>query len=314
MLRPPADSFRGHNREGIAEYDFALPGRVRGHGVSAMLRARNEEWMIWDCLASIVTVFDEIVVIDNGSTDSTMALVQRFKQEHDDRDVVRLLSYPIEIARCGRENARTPGDSVHSAAYWYNWCVARCRHAYVCKWDADMLLLDEGRTPFRTFLQGLSTWRPTMWEFGVQTAYRDPTGRWFLARDEINSEPRIWPNRADVRFYRAELFEAVHRPSYIPIRKWPPVYVYELKDTTKDEFSHWSPEDRLAFPTERKQREWQNFESVRTGDMSAERFTELDPTFLPSRKWKDAPRSSALRSDEAAQLRRIELPPEFRSQ
>ena len=287
MLKPVTPSFTYRNREGLSAFDVTLPGRVRGEGVSAMLRVRNEESRIWDCLESILYAFDEIVVVDNASTDSTEALLTRFKEERDDQDVIRRFSYPFEIARLGRENARTDEDSVHSVSYYYNWCLSKCRLAYVCKWDADMFLLQEGREGLRDFLRGLSAWHLDLGVLWIQTAYRDRAGRWFLARDEYNSEPMAWPNRATLRFHKVDLYETLGWPPYARFREWPPVhppaFIYELKDTGEDEFSHWSPEDRENFPTERKQRELRNFESVRKGVVSAERFVELDPTILSSR-------------------------------
>src|SRR5919201_2427572 len=71
-VRPSPTGLAFTNREGIREFDFALPGKVLDRGVSAMVRVLNEERRIWDCLASILDVFDEILVVDNGSTDSTV--------------------------------------------------------------------------------------------------------------------------------------------------------------------------------------------------------------------------------------------------
>src|SRR5688572_4405193 len=118
------------NREGLVEYDFVLPGCVRAAGVSAMLRVKNESRKIDMCLSSALHLFDEIVVIDNASSDDTRQLVEQFKTDHDRQDKIRLCSYPHRIARCGDEHWSTPEDSVHSLVYYYNWCRSKCRRGH----------------------------------------------------------------------------------------------------------------------------------------------------------------------------------------
>ncbi len=47
-----------------------------------MLRVKNEEVSIAACLQSIYELFDEIVLIDNGSSDRTLEIAQEFILKH----------------------------------------------------------------------------------------------------------------------------------------------------------------------------------------------------------------------------------------
>ncbi len=67
------------NREGLLNFNFTLfESRLR-EGVSALLRVKNEEEKIHYCLMSIMDIFDEIVLVDNGSEDKTLDVVRKFK-------------------------------------------------------------------------------------------------------------------------------------------------------------------------------------------------------------------------------------------
>jgi hypothetical protein len=287
LLIPERDiTFR--NREGIAAYDFTLAARRRAPGVSAMLRARNESTKIITCLASILGMFDEIVFIDNASSDDTLDRVVQFKNDHDARDIIRITQYPHVIARCGDEHWSTPEDSVHSLVYYYNWCLSRCRCAYVFKWDADMALMANATSQMRELFSTLRDDDQALWLFHVQTAYRDTHGSWYRAQGEINAEARLAPNRPSVRYHKARHWEELRSDRPLPRRQFEPVCVYELKDVAEDEFSHWSTTN---FPTERKRREWHYFGLVKSGQIFAPFFEPLRGRFIESLEPEPAAKS-----------------------
>ena len=202
-----------------------------------MLRVKNEERKIVLCLASILDVFAEIVLIDNGSTDSTVELVRAFAQQTDRRGKLTLCSYPFDVARCGEEHRSTPADSVHSLAYYYNWCLSKCRRSYVFKVDADMVV---------------STRRAATPE-----AVRPPLTAGSDDHRAIGADDVSQPGRPVVPLHRrdpprAETLsqhvddsvpqgEALRLGEEIPTaRSVCEDVFYELKDTTEDEFLHWT--------------------------------------------------------------------------
>src|SRR5438105_8172357 len=61
---------------------------MRKNTISAVIMTYNDEKRIKDCLESIKDVVDEIVIIDNSSTDKTLEIAKKFtkyiyKQEND---------------------------------------------------------------------------------------------------------------------------------------------------------------------------------------------------------------------------------------
>ena len=273
----PGTTRHFQNLEGFSPYDCSLsPGETRT-GVSAMLRVKNEAPKIRCCLASVLDIFDEIVVVDNGSTDGTQEIVRQFKQEHDRAGKMVLLDYPFNIARCGPEHNSTPEHSVHSLAYYYNWTLSHCTKRYVCKWDADMVVRNEARRSFLEFLGQLSHSEARAILLQGQTVYKDASGRCFLSTDDLVAEPRLFPFDSDNYYVKVEHFEQLRLPPSLQTVTFDDLVFYELKFVDEDEFSHWST---TQFPTPRKKREWESVELLRTGGDTTGRLIPLPASFL----------------------------------
>jgi glycosyltransferase involved in cell wall biosynthesis len=242
-----------------------------------MVRVRNESTKIAHCLRSILPLFDEVAVIDNGSDDGTVDIVRDLERRHEHGGKIRLSSYPFRLARFGSEHDATPADSLHSPVYFSNWALARCSHRYICKWDGDMVLVKAARTPFDALLSDLRRRRLGCWTLAGQTIYRAGGGEWYLAVGEVNREVELFPNGWGYRFKKRRHWEGLSRPSLPRKRHFEPVAFYELKYVDEDEFDHWSTTD---WPSERKRREWRNFHDVKEGRADPVRFRMLSPSFL----------------------------------
>ena len=121
--------------------------------ISAMVRVRDEEQFLEVAIRSIADLVDEIVIVDNLSSDKSPQIIDALWKELPGR--VRPYHYPHEIRRVGRENwelsDREP-DSPNLSSSYYNWCLARCTCPWVLKWDGDMIALD-------VFADSLERWR-----------------------------------------------------------------------------------------------------------------------------------------------------------
>jgi glycosyltransferase involved in cell wall biosynthesis len=267
---------RFSNLEKEDAFNFYLKSSHKKVGVSAMLRVKNEEVRIAACLQSMYELFDEIVLIDNGSTDRTLEIAQEFILKHDQSEKIRIEKYPFTVSRCGTENEATPQNSVHSLAYYYNWCLSKCQYTYVCKWDADMLLspLNSPSRKLQNFFQGLLNSRlPTIGQLAVQTVYIAPDSNRYISKKEIHRENRLFPNRPAVYFRKEKDWEVLHHPKYIKIRHFTVAGIEEIKDTAIDEFSHWTPGASLS---PRKVLEMENYCLIQRGlaDLFTDRFEQ----------------------------------------
>jgi glycosyltransferase involved in cell wall biosynthesis len=116
---------------------LAAPRRI-----TAMVRVRNEEQFLDSSIRSIVDIVDEVVIVDNMSDDTTPAIIAALVRDYPGK--VKSFVYPHQIARYGVENeqlAATPGglESPRLLANFYNWCLAKCSHLFILKWDGDTI-------------------------------------------------------------------------------------------------------------------------------------------------------------------------------
>jgi len=82
--------------------------RHRAVRVSAIVITRDEEEHIGDCLASVAAVADEIIVLDSGSTDATVAIARQYT------DKVEITDWPGFGIQKQRALERATGDWVLS--------------------------------------------------------------------------------------------------------------------------------------------------------------------------------------------------------
>lgn len=265
------------NREGYENFHFTLLSVQSRKGTTALMRVKNEQSKIYFSLVSILDVFDEIVLVDNGSSDRTLEIVRSVKEEMDREDKIRIFSYPFRVARCGPEHFQTPDDSVHSLAYYYNWSLSKSAFRHVCKWDGDMVLQNASKPRLKMFLKRELGTKRTIWMIDGQTIYRDMENTLWLARDEVYREPRIFPYGYNPRFRKVELFEMLFASPPLPTHKIDGVLFYELKFTDENEFSHWSISE---IPAKRKRLEMENFALVKAGKIDVSKFERLPVNFL----------------------------------
>jgi glycosyltransferase involved in cell wall biosynthesis len=104
-----------------------------------MVRVYNEAEFLAPAVSSIASFADEVVLIDNASTDATPEVIATLA---DELPGVRSVSYPYRLARVGRENLDSvrAGEPPHlRQSGLCNWAMRQCRFPFILKWDGDMV-------------------------------------------------------------------------------------------------------------------------------------------------------------------------------
>ena len=96
-------------------------------GISAVVAAKNEEYTIGMCLESLIEVADQVICIDNGSTDDTLKIMYAFKEKYGSKLRVDVLEMPGALLGDCRE-----AGLKHTLCQWH------------LRWDADMVCKTSG--------------------------------------------------------------------------------------------------------------------------------------------------------------------------
>jgi len=257
------------NLEGHTDYDivwpWTRPGGLRP-GTTAVLRVKNEAPSLPFVLPPLLRACDYVLVVDNGSDDGTPDVARETAEKAGLADKLTLLSYPFKVARAGAEHLSVHELSVHSLAYFYNWCFAQVRTRYSWKWDGDMVLTSEGEASIADL----------GWQVGdVQTIIRVPRHGLYLDGDSHgyldlglrNAEEWGFPIGPDFVYTKAFEWEVRTTPERVRSIGLPHGLCVELKYLDGDEFAHWTDPSSFAtsYRNKRKRREWAVFNALKEG-------------------------------------------------
>ncbi|HET9422038.1 MAG TPA: hypothetical protein VFO49_12945 [Nocardioides sp.] len=257
------------NLEGHTDYDivwpWTRPGGLRS-GTTAVLRVKNEAPSLPFVLPPLLRATDHVLVVDNGSGDGTPDVARETAEKVGRADRLTLASYPFSVARAGAEHLAVHELSVHSLAYFYNWCFAQVGTRYSWKWDGDMVLTTEGEASIADL----------GWQIGdVQSIIRVPRHGLYLDGDSHgyldlglrNAEEWGFPIGPDFVYTKAFEWEVRTTPERVRSIGLPHGLCVELKYLDGDEFAHWT--DPASFATsyrnKRKRREWAVFNALQEG-------------------------------------------------
>lgn len=261
------------NLEGHTEYDVEWPwhraartGEQLRRGATAVLRVKNEARSLPYVLPPLLEAVDHVLVVDNNSTDGTADVARSTAARVGLPERLTVEHYPFDVARAGAEHLAVPEHSVHSLAYFYNWCFARVRTRYSWKWDGDMVLTPEGAWS----MADLS------WQVGSAAAVvRIPRHGLYVADERTayldlglrNAEEWGFPISPEFVFTKAPEWEIRTTPEHYRELGLPQGLCVELKWLDGDEFAHWTDPESFAtsLRNRRKRREWTVFAELSAG-------------------------------------------------
>ena len=209
-------------------------------GLSLIIRAKNEEPNIKQCIESVIDLVDEIIFVDNGSTDNTYQLVKEYASNYSK---IKLYSYNIAVSKVGVEHkAALESENKNTLGTFYNWCLSKATFNNVFKWDADFICI---RNNFQNMVDlynlRLRTDKFALWCTG-KTLFEN-NGLYYYNHSSFYNEFRVFSYKNNFKWYDGEVCEYTEPYLMQPhIQKYHynyPVF-YEIKRTSLDEFANRS--------------------------------------------------------------------------
>jgi glycosyltransferase involved in cell wall biosynthesis len=194
-------------------------------GLSLIIRAKNEAGNIVDCLQSIAGLADEIVFVDNGSSDDTLRLAE---QQRKSVFELRTFSYPELLPKVGEPHAQeVRAGTGRTLGHFYNWCLAQSSRWNFAKWDADYIAIRDNLSEmierFDLRLRGDPF---VLWFSGLEM-FTDGR-RWWIDQNSAHSEFRVFSRKHGHRWVNIPVWEEIDQAALFTSHKlfFPkPVYV-----------------------------------------------------------------------------------------
>ena len=182
-------------------WDTTRDGQPLKDGITAVVSARNEEYILPFCLKSLVGVVDQVVLIDNGSDDSTLEVMKRFKEENEGNVEVDILEMPGALLG----DCRNAGlDSMR-----YKWHL---------RWDADMVCRTSGLSDMKQIRELIKNDRPRT----IQLPRTNLRGDFHHTRHALAldpGEPILMRFGRDIKYVEYGKFDVIRVPFYYSIVK-----------------------------------------------------------------------------------------------
>jgi len=210
-------------------------------GISLIIRAKNEEKNIKDCIESVIDLVDEIIFVDNNSNDNTFKIVEEYQKIYKH---IKLYKYNIVFEKVGDEHKKAlKENNKNTVTTYYNWCLSKATKYNVIKWDADFICI---RNNFKEMIN-IYNLRTSEDKFAIwftgKTLF-EYENNYYLNNVSFYNEFRGFSYKNNFQWYDGEMCEYVdpYVNTCLDKNKYKYIYpvFYELKRQSMDEFSERS--------------------------------------------------------------------------
>ncbi|ENM5736059.1 glycosyltransferase [Vibrio mimicus] len=113
--------------------------------ISAVYRVKNGERTIESSILSVAPVCSEIIIVDNGSTDRTLDIVEGLKSKLSDVCSIKIFKFNNKVAIAGNNYTKdlTTGEMC-SLSDFYNFAFSKGSGDYLMKVDSHLIFTFSG--------------------------------------------------------------------------------------------------------------------------------------------------------------------------
>jgi len=187
-----------------------VPYPSRPEGVSVLMRVKNEAEWIKPSIQSIKNLADEILIVDNGSTDGTYEILQQMAAA--ERDLIRLWLRP-DLDLCTLSN----------------FALSHARFRWVFRWDGDMVAHTTGKHTIFNLRDRILSLDPRCY-YLIYLRHINLSGDLFHqnANEMVHIEEYIHTYSDAALYIHPGRFEAIKVPRYYRVLFWYEPYSFHV--------------------------------------------------------------------------------------
>ncbi len=203
----------------VRKWDEKPNGQPLKNGITAVVSAKNEAYIIPFCLKSLVGVVDQVVCIDNGSDDGTLQIMHEFQREYGSQIEVDVLEMPNALL----------GDCRNAG-------LKHTRYKWHLRWDADMVCRTSGADDMKLLRKKvLEDDRPRT----IQLPRTNLRGDFHHTRKNLPpidpGEPILIRFGKDITYVEYGKFDVIKVPFYYAITKEEKRYYFHCEGLKSDD-------------------------------------------------------------------------------
>lgn len=187
-----------------------VPFPKRPKGISIIMRVKNEGEWITPSILSIKDIADEIVVVDNGSTDGTYEILEQIAAK--EMSLIKLWRQP-DLDHCALSN----------------FAVAQTTFRWVFRWDGDMVAHTSGVSAITNLRDRLLSLNRRCY-YVVYLRHINLSGDLFHQdpKEMVHVEEYIHTFSGGARYVHPGRFEAIKIPKYYRVLFWYEPYGFHV--------------------------------------------------------------------------------------
>jgi len=187
-----------------------VPFSKRPHGLSIIMRVKNEVDWIRPSILSIIDIADEIVIVDNGSTDGTYQVLEEMASK--EKGLISIWQRP-DLDQCSLSN----------------FALEQTRFRWIFRWDGDMVAHTSGEHAISDLRDRLLSLDSRHY-YVIYLRHINLSGDLLHqdSREMVHIEEYIHIYSEAARYIHPGRFEAIKVPKYYKVLFWYEPYSFHV--------------------------------------------------------------------------------------
>ena len=216
-----------------------VPEAHRPKGMSVMMTVKDEEDWVEKSIASVAAIADDVVAVDNGSSDETPSILAKLEKR---------MAGKLRVFRFERED--------YCAAV--NFALSKTKYSWILRWPGDFIARTTGDLSVAQLAKRINSLDPERY-FCIWIGPVSLDGDLFhqIPEEEVELEPLVFVYSPTLHYEQTGRFEVLQVPWYYKRIEWRELYCFHMRYVKPARrilyrffWTEWMAlEDKTRFPT-----------------------------------------------------------------